>query len=530
MHTGVAGIHIPGPASVRLGTATQALCGLHTRLSTVLYSRSLQNSAFHSVPKLAGLRTSSRQQARQSRHSAQHRAARAPGVRTVAFMAQPKFGKTIVQEAKGVHAATVFVMHGLGDSGEGLAHIGPSLALPHVKFVCEAPFCLPQSVSPLSLQHHSVETCTCSVVLGAKFIYCCAGVHHIAGLALLSSADPTAPEREITMNGGERRNGWFDIYHPGVHAKRSIPPACHVCHQGYWAAASDDVVSVLWPRPHSGCDLSDLMNVRDAPAIGQSIEYVKGLVRDEIAAGTPADRIVIGGFSQVTQSHQYHSCAPHSHAVTHVHLLGNHSKPLPWYITVRITDDHRHGQGPLTTEVYHCRAGTLRSARPRRCTSPLPAQLGCPHGVKRQSRCCAHVPLYFARSCAFCQTATDMPRSHDMHAQSQEGRSSVQLLQLLVAIACHHYCLGRTEMHLLMKVTQSDDCMLMQPVPVAVQQMPVFVGHGDLDPLVPVQLARQTALGLKKAGEADASCTALAPSDAPLSPLPVSARSAALLH
>jgi Phospholipase/Carboxylesterase len=41
------------------------------------------------------------------------------------------------------------------------------------------------------------------------------------------------------------------------------------------------------------------MNVRDAPAIGQSVEYVRGLVRDEIAAGTPADRIVIGGFSQV---------------------------------------------------------------------------------------------------------------------------------------------------------------------------------------------------------------------------------------
>lgn len=42
------------------------------------------------------------------------------------------------------------------------------------------------------------------------------------------------------------------------------------------------------------------MNVRDAPAIGQSVEYVRGLVRDEIAAGTPADRIVIDGFSQVS--------------------------------------------------------------------------------------------------------------------------------------------------------------------------------------------------------------------------------------
>lgn len=31
--------------------------------------------------------------------------------------------------------------------------------------------------------------------------------------------------------------------------------------------------------------------------------------------------------------------------------------------------------------------------------------------------------------------------------------------------------------------------------------MPIFVGHGDQDPLVPVQLARQTVDGLKKAGE-----------------------------
>jgi hypothetical protein len=42
----------------------------------------------------------------------------------------------------------------------------------------------------------------------------------------------------------------------------------------------------------------------------------------------------------------------------------------------------------------------------------------------------------------------------------------------------------------------------LQPVPAAVQRMPVFVGHGDLDPLVPVQLARQTAQGLQTAGEA----------------------------
>lgn len=49
------------------------------------------------------------------------------------------------------------------------------------------------------------------------------------------------------------------------------------------------------------------MNVRDAPSIGQSVQYVNQLVRDEIAAGTPADRIVIGGFSQVCRPHQRHA-------------------------------------------------------------------------------------------------------------------------------------------------------------------------------------------------------------------------------
>ena len=44
------------------------------------------------------------------------------------------------------------------------------------------------------------------------------------------------------------------------------------------------------------------------------------------------------------------------------------------------------------------------------------------------------------------------------------------------------------------------------------QQMPVFVGHGDQDPLVPVQLARQTAQGLKTAGEAAGNPPVHAPS------------------
>lgn len=118
-------------------------------------------------------------------------------------MAAPVFGKTITQQATGTQSATCFILHGLGDSGEGLSHIGPALRLPHVKFVY-----------------------------------------------------PTAPIRAITINGGAQGTGWFDIKHP------------------------------------------DLMGVRDTPAITASVEYVNKLLKEEIANGTPADRIVVGGFSQ----------------------------------------------------------------------------------------------------------------------------------------------------------------------------------------------------------------------------------------
>lgn len=79
------------------------------------------------------------------------------------------------------------------------------------------------------------------------------------------------------------------------------------------------------------------MNVRDAPAIGQSVEYVKGLVQDEIAAGTPANRIVIGGFSQVGSTanlliapghhpipqHNYHHTTPQSSDDHHIAVVGS---------------------------------------------------------------------------------------------------------------------------------------------------------------------------------------------------------------
>ena len=69
-----------------------------------------------------------------------------------------KFGRCIEQKAQGRHSATVFVLHGLGDTGDGWSFLGPHLGLRHVKFVY-----------------------------------------------------PTAPTRPITLNGGMPMPGWFDL-------------------------------------------------------------------------------------------------------------------------------------------------------------------------------------------------------------------------------------------------------------------------------------------------------------------------------
>ena len=45
------------------------------------------------------------------------------------------FGKSITQQPRGTHSATVIFLHGLGDTGNGWAPVGQQLNIPHVKFV-----------------------------------------------------------------------------------------------------------------------------------------------------------------------------------------------------------------------------------------------------------------------------------------------------------------------------------------------------------------------------------------------------------
>ncbi|TPX54276.1 hypothetical protein SeMB42_g00347 [Synchytrium endobioticum] len=119
----------------------------------------------------------------------------------------PLRGVTI--PARSTHTATLFFLHGLGDSGSGWAQTGRMMqpALPHVKMVF-----------------------------------------------------PDAPSRPVTLNLGMTMPAWFDIYELG-------------------AAAGNN-------------------SRTDDQGMNETLRSIAGWIKDEIASGIPAHRIVLGGFSQ----------------------------------------------------------------------------------------------------------------------------------------------------------------------------------------------------------------------------------------
>ncbi|KAF4120890.1 lysophospholipase II [Geosmithia morbida] len=122
----------------------------------------------------------------------------------------------VLPATAGQHTATVIFIHGLGDNGNGWAD-----AIEHMRRRRQR--------------------------LGeVKFIL------------------PHAPTIPITVNGGLRMPGWFDIKALG----------------------------------YSVDSLGNKAVDEDAAGILQSQSYVHSLIQDEIQAGIPAERIVIGGFSQ----------------------------------------------------------------------------------------------------------------------------------------------------------------------------------------------------------------------------------------
>jgi len=106
--------------------------------------------------------------------------------------------------AKGTHSASVIWLHGLGDTGAGWKFLSTYFDFPHVKWIF-----------------------------------------------------PHAPPIRITVNGGMRMPGWFDI-----------------------------------------TSLTDIMARQDEEGMLKSVHMVHKLITEEVDAGISADKIIVGGFSQ----------------------------------------------------------------------------------------------------------------------------------------------------------------------------------------------------------------------------------------
>ncbi|KAF0324966.1 hypothetical protein GQ607_007859 [Colletotrichum asianum] len=144
----------------------------------------------------------------------------------------------LVFPAAGKHTATVIFAHGLGDTGNGWASAVENWRrrqrLDEVKFVL-----------------------------------------------------PHAPQIPITCNFGMRMPGWFDIVsRASILDRYRIPPG-----------PSPLTTAAILQKKLDGT-VESLRENEDAPGILASNEYFHSLVQAEVDAGIPADRIVLGGFSQ----------------------------------------------------------------------------------------------------------------------------------------------------------------------------------------------------------------------------------------
>lgn len=118
-----------------------------------------------------------------------------------------QYRSPIVARPTRKHTGTVILLHGLGDTGDGWSGVADQFgpALPHVKFIF-----------------------------------------------------PHAPKRPITINGGAKMPGWYDITSLGDIDRRE----------------------------------------EDTEGLRESKRYVESLVAAEEAGGIPSSRVVVAGFSQ----------------------------------------------------------------------------------------------------------------------------------------------------------------------------------------------------------------------------------------
>ncbi|OHE99753.1 phospholipase/Carboxylesterase [Colletotrichum orchidophilum] len=154
----------------------------------------------------------------------------------------------LVFPAAGKHTATVIFAHGLGDTGHGWA----------------------SAVENWRRRQRLDEV---------KFIL------------------PNAPQIPITCNWGMRMPGWFDIVSRGTIFDRhrqqeaqasSSPPS----------SSSPELTTQSPPQKVLDGTVEALRESEDERGILASSEYFQQLIQAEVDAGIPAERVVLGGFSQ----------------------------------------------------------------------------------------------------------------------------------------------------------------------------------------------------------------------------------------
>lgn len=143
---------------------------------------------------------------------------------------------------------------------------------------------------------------------------------------------------------------------------------------------------------------ADFVNERDVASISQSVEHVSSLIHKELAAGTPANQIVLAGFSQVTRTPN----APVAllHADDHIEHMTSpqpHAEPISmpheerWQLPADFHPTEDTGAATLAIRVTWapvcCRVATLPSGQRWHCNNHSRGSWHCPPGVKPQMRC-----------------------------------------------------------------------------------------------------------------------------------------------
>lgn len=190
-----------------------------------------------------------------------------------------QYDRPTVVDAKEEQSATMIWLHGLGDTGSQWQRLSESVAVPWVKFVC-----------------------------------------------------PTAPRAPSTLSGGSVMHQWYDI--EGLEVKvcnpltsHPIPTAVLPCKQ---APSRSRGSSGRWWAPWQCGGVAALTTVAmqelrsDAEGMQKSIDYIHKLIDEEVANGTPEERIVIGGFSQG-------GCVALAAALTYKKQLGGCVAVSSWY-------------------------------------------------------------------------------------------------------------------------------------------------------------------------------------------------------